>query len=217
VLSRYRQAALVERFVEGREIYVSMLGDPRADSEPQVFPFFEIDFADMPAGRPKIVSFEGKWVEDSDEYRGTKPIPCRPLGPELEARVRGVALAAFGAMELRDYGRVDIRLAEGGPDAGTPYVIDINPNCDLSDVAGGFSKAARAAGVGYDEVILRIAELALRRRSHADTIPLAVRSRNAHRDHLPGGDLQAAAVATVAAVGRSAARDRAPRRRARSG
>jgi D-alanine-D-alanine ligase len=111
-------------------------------------------------------------------------------------------------MELRDYVRVDIRLAEAGPDAGTPYVIDINPNCDLSDVAGGFSKAARAAGLGYDEVILRIAELALRRRSHADTIPLAVRSRNAHRDQLPGGDLQA---------GRAVARDRAPRRRARSG
>jgi D-alanine-D-alanine ligase len=208
VLSRYRQAALVERYIEGREIYVSMLGDPSADGEPQVFPFYEIDFADMPAGRPKIVSFEGKWVEDSDEYRGTKPIPCRPLGPELEARVRGVALAAFAAMELRDYGRVDIRLAEAGPDAGTPYVIDINPNCDLSDQAGGFSKAARAAGLGYDEVILRIAELALRRRSHADTIPLAVRSRNAHRDHLPGGDLQ---------PGRAVARERAPRRRARSG
>src|SRR5215470_17721172 len=67
VLSRYRQAALVERFVEGREIYVSMLGAPparsagagqQADVEPQVLPFFEIDFSDMPADRPRIVSFD---------------------------------------------------------------------------------------------------------------------------------------------------------------
>jgi D-alanine-D-alanine ligase len=206
VLSRYRQAALVERYVEGREIYVSMLNRP--DGDPQIFPFYEIDFADMPAGRPRIVSFEGKWVEDSDEFRGTTPIPCRALAPEVEARIQRAAVAAFEAMELRDYGRLDIRLAEGGPDDGTPYVIDVNPNCDLSDQAGGFAKAARAAGLGYDEVILRIVELALQRRPHADTIPLAARSRTAHRDHLAGGDLPA---------GRGVVRDRAPRRRARSG
>jgi D-alanine-D-alanine ligase len=231
VLSRYRQAALVERFVEGREIYVSMLGarpgrgSRGADGEPEVLPFFEIDFSDMPAGRPRIVSFDGKWVEDSDEYRGTKPIPCREMPAELTARVARTAVAAFQAMELRDYGRMDIRLAEAGPDAGTPYVIDVNPNCDLSNEAGGFSKAARAAGLSYDDVILRIVELALQRRPHADTIPLAARSRSAHRD-LPGGDLAVAAAAASAtgavgaagAVGgRSVARDRAPRRRARSG
>jgi D-alanine-D-alanine ligase len=206
VLSRYRQAALVERYVEGREIYVSMLNRPEGD--PQIFPFYEIDFADMPAGRPRIVSFEGKWVEDSDEFRGTTPIPCRPLAPEVDARIQRAALAAFEAMEMRDYGRLDIRLAEGGADDGTPYVIDVNPNCDLSDVAGGFAKAARAAGLGYDEVILRIVELALQRRPHADTIPLAARSRTAHRDHLAGGDVPA---------GRGVVRDRAARRRARSG
>jgi D-alanine-D-alanine ligase len=228
VLSRYRQAALVERFIEGREIYVSMLGvapgnrQARAlDGEPEVLPFFEIDFSDMPPGRPRIVSFDGKWVEDSDEYRGTKPIPCRELPGDLAARVTRAAVDAFQAMEVRDYGRMDIRLAEGGPDAGTPYVIDVNPNCDLSDVAGGFSKAARAAGLGYDEVILRIVELALLRRPHADTIPLAARSRTAHRDHASAGDLPAAAAAaagaTAATSGRSVVRDRAPRRRARSG
>jgi D-alanine-D-alanine ligase len=206
VLSRYRQAALVERYIEGREIYVSMLGRRGEDVEPQVLPFFEIDFSDMPAGRPRIVSFEGKWVEDSDEYRGTKPIPCRELPREDEARIARTALAAFGALELRDYGRMDIRMAETGPDAGTPFIIDVNPNCDLSDVAGGFSKAARAAGLGYDEVILRIAELALQRRSHADTIPLA-RSRTAHREHVPGAEVPA---------GRGAVRERAPRRRVRS-
>jgi D-alanine-D-alanine ligase len=205
VLSHYRQPALVERFIEGREIYVSMLGN--AKGAPQIFPFYEIDFALMPADRPRIVSFEGKWVEGSDEYVGTKPVPCANLTPELQARVTATALRAFEAMEVRDYARLDFRLATTGPDAGTPFVIDVNPNCDLSDEAGGYAKAARAAGLAYEEVIRRIVELGLGRRPHADTIPLAPRSRAARRDGLGGRDLPA---------GGSLGRDRAPRRRARS-
>ena len=205
VLSHYRQPALVERYIEGREIYVSMLGRPIG--APQIFPFYEIDFSLMPADRPRIVSFDGKWVEDSDEFIGTKPIPCVSLPPALQARVTEVALSAFEAMEVRDYARLDIRLPEKGPDAGTPFVIDVNPNCDLSDGAGGYSKAAAAAGLGYDEVIRRIVELALLRRPHADTIPLAPRSRSRRNG-------VASSVAPAATGGPEA---RAPRRRARSG
>jgi D-alanine-D-alanine ligase len=204
VLSHYRQPALVERYVEGREIYVSMLGRP--EGPPQIFPFYEIDFSLMPADRPRIVSFDGKWVEGSDEFVGTKPVPCVDLSPVVGARVTEVAQRAFEAMEVRDYARLDVRLPESGADAGTPYVIDVNPNCDLSDGAGGYSKAAAAAGLGYDEVIRRIVDLALLRRPHADTIPLAPRSR-VPREGLGGTDLPA---------GRVLGRERA-RRRARSG
>jgi D-alanine-D-alanine ligase len=205
VLSHYRQPALVERYVEGREIYVSMLGRPEPGAAPQIFPFYEIDFSLMPADRPHIVSFDGKWVEGSDEFIGTKPVPCTNLTPETKARITEVAQAAFEAMEVRDYARLDVRLPEHGPDAGTPFVIDVNPNCDLSDGAGGYSKAANAAGLGYDEVIRRIVELALLRRPHADTIPLAARSRAARRDDVGAGDAPSALP-----------RERAPRRRARS-
>ncbi|HET6146862.1 MAG TPA: D-alanine--D-alanine ligase [Polyangia bacterium] len=200
VLSHYRQPVLVERYIEGREIYVSMLGSPGGKT--QVFPFYEIDFSDMPADRPRIVSFEGKWVESSDEYRGTKPIRCVNLSAELEARIAATALAAFETMELRDYARVDIRLAADG----TPFVIDVNPNCDLSDVAGGFSKAAKAAGLSYQEVILRIVELAVARRPNADTIPLSARSRSVRR-----GQRTTRALPTTGTV------ERAARSRARSG
>jgi D-alanine-D-alanine ligase len=201
VLARYHQPALVERYVEGREIYVSMLA--RAGGDPETLPLYEIDFSEMPADRPRIVSFEGKWVEASPEFHGTKPIPCADLPDGVPARIAEVAGTAFAAMELRDYGRLDLRL---DPD-GTPYVIDVNPNCDLSETAG-FARAGRAAGLGYDELIRRIAELALSRRSHADTIPLAGRSRPAHRTQLAGGGLPA---------GRALLRDRSARRRARSG
>jgi D-alanine-D-alanine ligase len=172
VLRHYHQPALVEEYIDGREIYVSLLA--RIGDKPQIFPFFEIDFSDMPPDRPRIVSFEGKWVEDSVEYRGTRPVRCEGLAPALRARVADTALAAFEAMDLRDYARMDIRLTADG----TPYVIDVNPNCDLSDLAGGFSKAARAGGLSYKEVILRLVALALSRRPDADTIPFAERSRS---------------------------------------
>ena len=159
VLEHYRQPALVEQFIDGREIYVSVL--ERVGQEPQVFPFFEIDFSDMPDELPKIVSFEGKWVEDSVEYKGTRPVRCEGLGAGLRATVAKTALDAFRAVSLRDYGRMDIRLSKDG----IPYVIDVNPNCDLSDLAGGYSRAAKAAGLSYKELILRISELALSRRS----------------------------------------------------
>jgi D-alanine-D-alanine ligase len=181
VLRHYQQPALVEEFIEGREIYVSLLG--RIGEKPQIFPFFEIDFSDMPPDRPKIVSFEGKWVEDSVEYRGTRPVRCEGLSPALRARISDTALAAFEAIDLRDYARMDFRLAADG----TPYIIDVNPNCDLSDLAGGFSKAARAGGLSYKDVILRIVSLALARRPHADTIPLPQRSRSAGSTHRSGG------------------------------
>ena len=170
VIDHYHQPALVEEYIEGREIYVSLLG--RTDAQPEVLPFFEIDFSGLPADRPRIVSFEGKWVESSVEYAGTKPIPC-DLPAALQETVAAAARGAFEALELRDYARVDIRLDA----AGTPYVIDVNPNCDLSHVAGGFSRAARAAGLTYDDVVLRILDHALSRRLNADTIPLAARSR----------------------------------------
>ncbi len=180
VLENYRQPALVEEFIEGREIYVSIL--ERVDHEPQVFPFFEIDFSDMPSDRPNIVSFEGKWVEDSIEYRGTRPVRCEGLSEELRSTIARTALDAFRAIGLRDYGRMDIRLSADG----VPYVIDVNPNCDLSDLAGGYSRAAKAAGLSYKELITRIIELALARQSRMSSIaqlpPVAIPAKGKDRD-----------------------------------
>ena len=201
VIARYKQPALVERYIEGREIYVSMLG--RRDGAIDLLPLHEIDFSEMPPGRPHIVSFEAKWEESSAEYRGTKPVRCTGLTAEVEARIGSVARAAFAAMELRDYGRLDVRLAADG----TPYVIDVNPNCDLSEASGGFARAGRAAGLAYEDLIRRIVDLALQRRTHEDTIPIAVRPRPAHRHPLAGGGVP---------LRRDRVRDRAARRGARS-
>ena len=200
VIARYRQPALVEQYIEGREIYVSMLG--RRDGGVDLLPLHEIDFSEMPAGQPRIVSYAAKWEETSPEYRGTKPVRCAPLPDDVAARIASIARTAFAAMELRDYGRLDVRLANDG----TPYAIDVNPNCDLSEASGGFARAGRAAGLGYDELCRRIVDLAFGRRTHADTIPIAVRSRAAHRHPLAGSGLP---------LRRGRVRDRAARRGAR--
>jgi D-alanine-D-alanine ligase len=155
VAERYRQPALVERFIDGRELYVSLVGNT---GDLTALPMHEVNFAAMPSGAPHIVTYDGKWAPDSAEYRGTVSVRADGIDDALRARCAAVARAAFSALELRDYARVDLRLGRDG----TPYVIDVNPNCDLSDGAG-VSRAASFAGLGYAELIERIVEAALRR------------------------------------------------------
>lgn len=159
VLTELRQPALVERYIEGREVYVSILGnDP-----PRVLPLHEVDFSRMPDGLPRIVSYVGKWDESSPEFHGARPVRCL-LDAETRTRVEEAAAAAFRALELTDYGRVDLRVDEHG----APWVIDVNPNCDLS-AAEGLSRAASYAGLRYPELVERICLIALERHRHERT------------------------------------------------
>lgn len=153
VIDELHQPALVEAFIEGRELYVSLLGN----APPAVLSMHEIDFSELPAGLPRIVSYSGKWDANSIEFRGTRPVRCA-LDEALRCRVEQIARASFDALDLFDYGRVDLRLA---PD-GTPYVIDVNPNCDLASEAG-FSRAAAQSGIDYPSLIEAVCEAALER------------------------------------------------------
>jgi D-alanine-D-alanine ligase len=151
----YRQPALVEEFVDGRELNVALLGSGDAA---EVLPLSEIDFSRVPAGRPRILTYAAKWDVASEEYETTPSVGARPLEKELERRVHAVARAAYAALRLSGYGRVDLRL---DPARG-PLVIDVNPNPDLSPDAG-FAKAARRAGLSHADIVRRIVEDALRR------------------------------------------------------
>lgn len=154
VRARYRQPALVEEFVAGRELYVSLVGNGATLT---ALPMHEVDFGEMPRGAPHIVTYDGKWEPSSPEYKGTRPIKAE-LSDGLRARCAEAARAAFAALELADYARVDVRLAADG----TPYIIDVNPNCDLSDGAG-VSRAARFGGIAYPDLIERVVAAALTR------------------------------------------------------
>jgi D-alanine-D-alanine ligase len=155
LMAAYGQPVLAERYVDGRELNVTLIGNA---ADLQIMPLHEIDFAAMPAGRPRIVSYAAKWDEAHVDYAGTKAVPLHGASAELVARVERVARGAWHALGLRDYGRVDLRVdAEG-----TPWVIDVNPNPDISPDAG-VARAARLAGMSYPQLIAHLADVAYRR------------------------------------------------------
>lgn len=155
LLERYQQPVLAEAFVAGREVNVTLVGN---EGELEVLPLFEIDFGAMPAGRPNIISYAAKWDESHVDYGGSMPRPMDEVGEDVADAIRATARAAFLALGLRDFGRVDLRVDEDG----TPWVIDVNPNCDLSPDAG-VARTALHAGLAYPALIGRICDLAWRR------------------------------------------------------
>jgi D-alanine-D-alanine ligase len=157
MIPEFNQPVLIERYIAGREVNAAVFG---SGDEARVLPLHEIDFSAMPAGRPHIVTYAGKWDEHHIDYAGTKPVQMQ-VDPQLQAAIEKTALATYRALGLRDFGRVDLRIDA----AGRPWVIDVNPNCDLSRDAG-YARAARVAGMEYAELVGRICEMAWRR--HAD-------------------------------------------------
>jgi D-alanine-D-alanine ligase len=155
MITEFRQAVLAERYVEGREVNVTLIGN---GAELRVLPLHEIDFAAMPADRPRIVSYAAKWDEKHVDYAGTKPVPLRNASPVFIANVERVAREAWDALGLRDYGRIDLRV-DGD---NIPWVIDVNPNPDISPDAG-VARSARLAGMSYPQMIAHIADVAFRR------------------------------------------------------
>ncbi|CUU03348.1 D-alanine-D-alanine ligase [Candidatus Thermokryptus mobilis] len=158
IVKMFKQPALVEEFIDGREVNVAILGN----NPPVVLPISEIDFSRLPSHLPKIVSYEAKWIPNTDYYEKTIPICPAPLEPELENKIKDIALSCYKIMGCRDYARVDIRIDK----EGNPYVLEVNPNPDLSRNAG-FMRSASVYGLTPEETIVKIAEIAIER-SYAD-------------------------------------------------
>jgi D-alanine-D-alanine ligase len=155
LMAEYHQAVLAERYIDGRELNVALIGN---DDDLQMLPLHEIDFAAMPVDRPRIVSYAAKWDERHVDYAGTKPVPLRNASPAFLAAVERAARDSWAALGLRDYGRIDLRV-----DANDiAWVIDINPNPDISPDAG-VARSARIAGMDYPQLIARIAMVAYAR------------------------------------------------------
>jgi D-alanine-D-alanine ligase len=148
-------AALAEEFIDGREFYVGVIGN----SQPKALPPVEIDFTGFPEGVPKVMDSKAKWDERSKEYKGTRSVMAQ-LPDELRARLQKVAVDAYRALRVRDYGRVDIRLT----DTGEIYVLEVNASCYLARDSE-FAMAAGAMGLDYMKLIERIVDLAVARHS----------------------------------------------------
>ncbi len=151
---RFDQASLVEEYIDGRELNVGILGNKK----PVVFPISEIDMSTLPKQYPKIISYNAKWLKGSDEYEHTKGVCPADLPAEVAAQVRELALAAYKLVGCRDYARVDFRLNQ----ENAPYILEVNPNPDLSDDAG-FARAGKATGLTFEQLIGKIVECALER------------------------------------------------------
>ncbi|MBM3987889.1 MAG: ATP-grasp domain-containing protein [Planctomycetes bacterium] len=153
LIETYAQPALVEEYIPAREINVALLGGARGV---EVLPLSEIDYSLFAPDEPHLVTYAGKWIEDSRDWDLTKVIAARDLAPAQRARIESIARGAFETLELRDYARVDLRLDE----RGEPFIIDVNPNPDISPGAG-FHLAAERAGLSYPELVERVVQSAL--------------------------------------------------------
>jgi len=154
IQDRFGSPALIEEFIEGREIYVGILGNEKAEALPPV----ELDLSKLPEGMPRIAGKEVKWEKGTEAYDTTNSAVAHHLPEELRKRIQEVALATYEALGLRDYGRVDLRVTP----KGDIYVIEANPNPWLAPEAE-LAIAAAAAGRDYPRLIGEIVDRALAR------------------------------------------------------
>jgi D-alanine-D-alanine ligase len=154
VVEEHDQPALVEEYIDGRELNVGILGNRK----PIVFPISEIDMSTLPKQYHRIITYNAKWMKGTDEYEHTRGICPAPLPLSLETTIKEMALKAYQVLGCRDYARVDFRLSK----ENKPYILEVNPNPDISDDAG-FARSARVYGYDFDELAGKIVECALER------------------------------------------------------
>jgi D-alanine-D-alanine ligase len=159
ILTEYSQPALIEEFLSGREFTVAILGN---GDEAQVLPIVEINYNDFPEGFIPVYSYEAKWILDTKENPlNVFSCPAK-LTPDIETKIKQVALNAYKTLRCRDWSRIDIRMNANN----VPNIIEINPLPGiLPDPKENscFPKAARTAGIPYDEMLNKVLIAAARR------------------------------------------------------
>jgi D-alanine-D-alanine ligase len=160
VLGDRKMAALVEEYIEGRELHCAILGNDPI----QTLPLYEMKFKGGVdnEGRPmpNIITYRAKWDPFSrDYYAMESKCPPDDLDSAIVERIQDVAKRAYKVLGVRDYARVDMRL---DAKTGEPYVLEVNPNPDLSDGCA-FAQAIRASGRTYDQALQEIVAFALKR------------------------------------------------------
>jgi D-alanine-D-alanine ligase len=149
---RINQEALAEEYVDGRELYVSILGNDRL----RVFPFREVIFGEIPDGQPKFSTFKAKWDDGYRKRWGIQNIFVDSLPNGLTQRVAKISKAAYRALRIRGYGRIDLRITP----EGEIVILEANPNPNL-DRDDEFAQSAMKSGLRYPAMIQRILTLAL--------------------------------------------------------
>lgn len=154
VHKRLERDAIVEQHIRGREFYVGLLGN----AGPRALPVIEMKFENPVPGHWKIATHKAKWDEAYRKRRGIKNVLAGYLPEETTRRLQNAAVAAFRSLHIRDYGRADFRMTEDG----TIYMIEMNPNPYLAEEED-FMRAARSAGIKFNDVVQIIVEETLKR------------------------------------------------------
>src|SRR6266436_3788270 len=146
---KFDSDALIEEYIEGRELYISVLGNRRFT----VFPPREIFFEHVPEDVPKFATFHAKWNETYRKKWGITNGAARALPADTEKELRKLTRNVYRLLKIRGFGRLDVRLTANGE----LFVIEANPNPSLAQDED-FSQAAADAGMGYDALIQAILE-----------------------------------------------------------
>jgi D-alanine-D-alanine ligase len=154
IIEEFDQPALVEEFIDGREMNVAIIGNRREI----ILPISEIDMTTLPKTYRRIITYNAKWVKGSEEYECTNGVCPAKIPQETENLLKEYGLKAYRLLGCRDYARIDFRLDNDNQ----PYILEVNPNPDISDDAG-FARSARVYGYKFDELITKIVECALER------------------------------------------------------
>ncbi len=147
IFENFKDPAIVEKYLDGREFNVSVIGRKKRIA----LPVSEIDFSEIPPSIPRILTYNAKWLKNDISYELTKPLCPAKVSKKMENKLKNMALKAGKVLGCRDYYRVDFRSDE----KGNLYIIDVNPNPDISEDAG-LARALAAKGINYEDFILRL-------------------------------------------------------------
>jgi D-alanine-D-alanine ligase len=159
ILTEYHQPALVEKFLPGREFTVALLGNGK---DLEILPIVEVRFEELPDHINPIYSFEAKWIWDTVENPLEIFVCPAKVSLSLKKKIQNVCRAAYTVLGVRDWCRIDVRL----DDAGDPHILELNPLPGIlpnPDANSCFPKAARTAGMTYEQLIHRVLDTACRR------------------------------------------------------
>jgi D-alanine-D-alanine ligase len=157
---RIGTAAIAEQYIEGRELYVGVLGNDRL----RVLPVWELQFGNMAEGAWRIATEKVKHDPDYQERRGILHGPAKDLAPELYARIQRTAKRIYRTLELDGYARIDFRLSA----EGTLYFLEANPNPEIAE-SQEFATAAQHDGLSYPDLLHRILALGMSRTTSSST------------------------------------------------
>lgn len=151
---QFRQAAIAEELIEGRELYVGMVGNAALE----ILPVVEMHFGRLSKAERRIATYKAKWDVEYRDRHGIRTGFARRLPDEVTAKLRAVAETCFHALWFRDYGRIDLRLTHDRE----VYVLEANPNPFIAD-GHEFAMSAEKAGMSYKAFIQRIVDEAMAR------------------------------------------------------